>query len=307
MVGEKLPIEKFEVVNRIPKSHLKRLPKTLPVFRYSEKPKELSTVALQELVDLSAFKGTNIAEMLRAHTNTVTVDRPFRLATANNVDYLTIDPVRGGILVFNHDSGVNLRSNTPAYDSIPSFDSIRDRVLHHAQMFGVTTNEMERKDDGSFRLQKTDATTVARGGAVKFISRRSVGVSRNIEGYTLLGNDDKVEMVLGANGKLEQFHMQWRPMTAVLTNRLYGISEIMDQIKAGRALARSGNKYPDDGIAKIILKDIRIQYYVPIQPRSAPVPTNTDIIPIASILAEFKSKSGKSIEGVVFAPIRDSR
>lgn len=303
VIGEKIPVQKFELVNRIPKSHLKRLPKELLVFRYSATPRELSVAGLQELIDLSAFKGTNIAEVLHAQTKTITATEPFRLATANNADYFSIDPVRGGIFVYNQSAGANFRSNTPPYDSIPNFDSIRDRVLHHAQMFGISTNDMERKDDGSLSLQRTDATTVARGGAVKFISRRSVGISRSIAGYTLLGSDEKVEMVLGTNGKLEQFQFKWRPMIAVHTNRLLGIKEIVEKIKSGQALANVRNEYPDEGIAKITLKDIRIQYYVPFPQRGAPVSTNINIVPIASILAEFKPKSGKSKEGVLFAPI----
>ena len=286
---------------------MRRLPKELPVFRYSNAPWGLSAAGLQELVELSVFKGTNIAEALHAPTNTIVINEPFRLATANNADYFTIDPLRGVIFVYNQSVGVNFRSNSPAYDSIPNFDAIRDRVLHHAQMFGIGTNEIERKADGAVLLHKADATTVARGGAVKFISRRSLGVSRSVLGFTFLGSDEKVEMVLGPNGRLEQFQLKWRPMTAVHTNRVLGINEILEKIKLGQVLANARNEYPDEGIAKITLKDIRIQYYVPFPERGVPVSTNTNIIPIASILADFKPKSGKSKEGVLFAPILDLR
>src|SRR5579885_1311834 len=52
-----------EVVNKIPKSHLKRLPKELPVFRYSGKPRNFSTDGLQWLLEQSVFAGTNITEL----------------------------------------------------------------------------------------------------------------------------------------------------------------------------------------------------------------------------------------------------
>jgi hypothetical protein len=174
-------------------------------------------------------------------------------------------------------------------------------------MFGISTNEFERKADGSILLRKADATTVARGGAVKFISRRSVGISRSVLGFTFLGSDEKVEMSLSPSGRLEQFQLKWRPMTVVRTNRLFGINEIVEKIKSGQALANVRNEYPDQGIAKITLKDFRIQYYVPLPERGIPISTNTGIIPIASILAEFKPKSGKAKEGVLFAPILNSR
>jgi len=64
-----------------------------------------------------------------------------------------------------------------------------------------------------------------------------------VAGYTFLGNDDKIELVLGVNGQLQKFEMKWRIMEAVHTNRLYTINGMMDQIKKGRVLAHMLNQY----------------------------------------------------------------
>jgi hypothetical protein len=66
------------------------------------------------------------------------------------------------------------------------------------------------------------------------------------------------------------------------------------------------NEYPDDGIAKIILKDIRIDYFTPPSSGFHPISVSADIYPVASIYVTFKSKSGKSTDGGLFAPIFDS-
>src|SRR6266581_1249209 len=190
MLGRSLPVAKYKLVNLIPSAHAKRLPKTLPVFRYSAKPRDFSVAGLQTLLDKSVFVGTNFASLLHGHTNVALIDEPVRLATARNLDYFFVDPLGGGIVSYNQDKGVDFRKDTPAYDAVPSFESIRDSVFRYARMFGVSTNEMERKNDGSILLRKTDDKTVARGGAIKFISRRSVEVFRNVAGYTFLGSDD---------------------------------------------------------------------------------------------------------------------
>ena len=280
-ICNKLETTNFVLIIRIPESSIRKLPKALPVYQYSSAPFELPADGLQELIDLSAFKGTNISELLLIQTNTAVFEAPFRLATSNKLDYFTVDPERGGVMVFRHTSGVNPKFDTPAYDTIPSFDSIKDSVLRLAQVFGVSTNDMERKDDGTLLLRRSDATTVARGGAVKYISRRSVGVSRCVAGYTLLGNDEKVEMTLGPKGVLQQFQMKWRRMNPVSTNRVFKASDIANEIKNGDALVRVMNEYPEDGVAQITLKDIRIQYFVPLQRRGMPAAPNTDITPVA--------------------------
>lgn len=303
MLGARLPATKFEVINRIPSSREKLLPKNLPVFRYSAKPHEFSSNGLQMLLDQSVFSGTNVTTLLHGQTNTALLGEPARLATTNNIDYFFVDPLGGAISVFRHGTGVDFRRETPPFDAVPNFDSIRDDVLHYAAIFGVSTNEMERKDDGSIFLRKTDDKTVARGGAVKFMSRRSVRVSRSAAGYPFLANDDKIEMAVGVNGRLLKFDLKWRTMEAVRTNRLFTIDQVLDNIKNGNVFAEEINQYPSDGISQITIKDFRIFYYLPTLPNYRPVSTNADIVPIASLYAVFKSKSGKTEEGSLYTPL----
>ncbi len=307
LIGEPLPTSKFEIINQIPKSRLSSAPKTLPICRYSSKPREASCAGLQELLDMSVFKGTNISDLFHGQTNVLLLRETVRLATPKNLDYFSIDPDRGSVSVYNNiGTGVNLRTETPEYDTIPNFESIQKQVMSFARMFGVSTNEMERKEDGSILLRRTDGTTVARGGAVKFISRRSVGVSRSVAGYSFLGNDEKMELVLGVKGRLQQFDLRWRPMEAVRTNRVFDVNEILEQIKQGRVLGDVMNKYPNDGIAKITLKDIRILYYVPTSENHGPVSPSADIFPIASLHAVFSSKKGEAEEGGLFVRLTES-
>src|SRR5688572_24020849 len=74
--GQRLPVAGFELVNRIPSSHLARLPKSLPVYRRSSKPSDFSAAALQVLLDQSAFVGTNAVSLLRGRTNTAQLNEP---------------------------------------------------------------------------------------------------------------------------------------------------------------------------------------------------------------------------------------
>jgi hypothetical protein len=223
------------------------------------------------------------------------------------VDHFFADPFRGSIIYQAHGYGVDLRREIPPYDAVPSFDAIRDRVYQYAQTFGVSTNDMERNDDGSIHLRRTDDKTVIGGGAIKFISRRSVRVSRAVAGHTFLANDDKLELALAVNGWLEKFQLKWPVMEAVRTNRLFTVDRMLEEIKRGNVLADVSNEYPSDGIAQIILKDIRIDYYG-FSPRGfGPLSTNTDIFPVASLFAVFKSRSGKTQDGGLYAPIIESR
>jgi hypothetical protein len=170
-------------------------------------------------------------------------------------------------------------------------------------MFGVTTNELERNDDGSIFMRKTDNKTVARGGAIKFMSRRSVRVARTVAGYPFLANDDRVELALGVKGRLLQFDLKWRLMDAIATNRLFTMEQIMDNIKKGNVFADEMNQYPADGISQILIKDFRIYCFIPASPDYRPVSTNTDIFPIASFHAVFTSKSSKSEDGELYTPL----
>jgi hypothetical protein len=162
---------------------------------------------------------------------------------------------------------------------------------------------MERNEDGSLHFLKTEGTTVMRGGAIKFISRRSARISRTVAGRIFLANDDKLELALGVKGWLQKFEMKWPPMEPVRTNALFTLDQILAQIRGGNVLGDISNEYPPDGISQVTLKDIRIDYYA-YSPRGfGPIPTNTDIFPVASILAFFKSKSGKTHKGALYAPV----
>lgn len=298
MFGQRLPVTKFELVNRIPSSHLTGLPKTLPVYRRSSKPSNFSSTALQVLLDQSAFKGTNAADLLRGHTNTALLDESIRLSTSRGVDLFVVAPAVGAITVQNQN-----RSANPAPDAIPSFETIRDRLIRYAEMLGVNTNDMARNEDGTIRTPRTEDKITRMGGAVKFIGRRSVRFSRIIAGHPMIANDDKIELAIGPDGRIQKFELKWPVLEPVRTNRLFTTQQLIEEIKNGNFLADISNEYPSEAVAKIILKDIRIYYYA-FSPRGfGPVAEGTDIFPVASLHVAFESKSGKVQEGGLFVPI----
>ena len=57
---------------------------------------------------------------------------------------------------------MNLRVETPDYDSIPKFDTMLGRVLHYASVFGMNTNDLERKDDDLLFMRRTISRGVIR-------------------------------------------------------------------------------------------------------------------------------------------------
>lgn len=302
LVAARLPTTSFTLANQIPRHRLAKLPENLPVFRYSMKPREFSTSGLQALLDQSVFAGTNITTLLHGRTD-ASSGAPIRLASAQHLDYFFVDAEGGTISYVTQNKGVNLRTETPAYDSVPNFESITDALLRYAATFGISTNEMEHQNDGSILLRKSDDKTVARGGQIKFINRRTVQASRNMAGYPLLVSNDKVELALGVKGRLLRFDLKWPVIEVVRTNRLFTITQIMDNIKKGRALVDVMNQYPAEGVSEIILRDYRIFYYTPETRNFRPASTNTAIIPIVSFHAIFKSKRGKSEDGGLFVEL----
>jgi hypothetical protein len=296
--GIPLPATKFEIVNRIPSSHLSRLPRTLPIFRYSAKPREFPIAALQMLIDQSTFAGTNVVDLLQRQEF-------IRLTTARDRDYFIVDPARSRIASQNGSLEVNLRREAPPRDGVPAFETVSNSLLHYAFLFGANTGDMEKNKDGSIHLRRTEDTITRLGGAMKFVDNRSASVSRSIAGHTFWSAEDKVELKQGINGRLLKFEMNWRIMESIRTNRIFTATELLKKIKTGKILADVTNEYPEDGIAKIILKDVQIDYYTPTSPNFQPVSTNADIYPIASIYCTFKSKSGKSTDGGLFAPITE--
>jgi hypothetical protein len=275
------------------------------VFRLSGKPSDFSTNELQKLVDRSLFSGTNIASLLGGRSNIASLDAPIRLATDRSLDRFFVDPRAGTISYSTRKTGVNLRLDTPSYDDVPSFDDLLRQVLNLAAGFGVSTNEMEHKDDGSLFLRKSEDKTVSRGGALKFINRRSLAVSRSLAGYPIFASTDRVEMALGVKGYLIQCDLKWPSMVATRTNQILSIKQITDNIKNGRCVADAQNQYPGDGVSEILLKDMRVFYYIPESKSNRLVSTNIDVFPIASFHAVFRSKNGKSEEGGLFTPLID--
>jgi hypothetical protein len=302
-LGARLPITAFKLINQVPRSRVSKLPKAMPVFRKSASPQDFSTNGLQTLLDQSAFAGTNVASLLRGHSNVGSMDGPIRLFTTNHMDYFFVDA--GSISYATHDLGVNPRLESPDYDSIPNFDAMLGMVLHYASVFGANTNELERKEDGSLFMRRTDDKTVMRGGAVKFISRRSLTVSRSLAGYPLLSGNYKVELALGAKGHLLKFEMIWPNLETVRTNRLLSIDQMLTNIKQGRVLADLTTQYPSDGVSEVILKDFRVFYYVPEARDPRQDSTNPNIVPVISFHAVFKSKSGKTEDGGLFTPLTE--
>lgn len=303
MLGARLPVASFKLINQVPRARLSKLPKSMPVFRQLASPQDFSTNGLQTLLDQTAFAGTNVASLLRGHSNVASMDGPIRLFTTNHMDYFFVDAV--SISYATHDLGVNPRLEPPDYDSIPDFDAMLGMVLHYAAVFGANTNELERKDDGSLFMRRTDDKTVMRGGAVKFISRRSLTVSRSLLGYPLLSGNYKVELALGVKGHLLKFEMIWPNLATVRTNRVLSMDQMLANIKGGKVLADMMTQYPADGVSEIILKDFRVFYYAPDTRDFRQASANQDIVPIISFHAVFKSNSGKTEDGGLITPLTE--
>jgi hypothetical protein len=315
--GIPLPVIKFEIENKIPESHLANLPKQLPIFRYSEKPCEFSKPALRMLLDQSPFAGTNLDNLLP--NRNVSNNAVIRLATELDRNHFIVNPAQGKISVQNGNRQFNSKIETPPRDGVPSLEAVSNSVMHYAELFGISTNDMDRNPDGSIHVRRTEDTvtghrrpkdpSIGISGAFKYqyVDNRSACISRSIGGRILWESEDKVYLQLGINGRLLRFDFNWRLMDSVRTNRLFTAAEILDEIKKGNVLADVTNEYPDDGVAKIILKDIRIDYFTPPSPDFRPISVGADIYPVASIYVTFKSNSGKTTDGGLFAPISESK
>jgi hypothetical protein len=303
--GVRLPVAKFDVVNKIPKSHLANLPKQLPTFRYSTKPAEFSKSALQMLLDQSPFAGTNLDDLFSSRSNSN--NGIIRLATERDRNHFIVNPMLGRISVQNGNPQFDSKTEIPPHDGVPSFEAVSNSILHYAGLFGISTNDMDRNKNGSIHVWRAENTVVRFATRTKYVDDRSASISRSIGGRILWEVDDRIYLQLGIDGRLLRFDLNWRPMEAVRTNDLLTASQILDEIKNGNVLADVTNEYPDDGVEKIILKDIRIDYFTPPAPDFRPISFNADIYPVASIYVAFKSKSGKSTDGGIFVPIIESK
>jgi hypothetical protein len=303
VLGAPLPQSKFEVVSKIPTEKLARLPKELPSYNWSRQPRNFPLRALQMLLDQSAFAGTNISNLFPSPTNQ---NDGFRLASQDNQDYFMVTPAAGRITIQNTDRS----REYPPPDAVPDFAATWDRALQLAEMFGVTTNEMERKPDGSIHVRKTENTTSHMGGSIKYKSRRSVTVFRSIDSFLARSMDeDKVELELGVNGRLLKFNFKWPNIEAISTKKTLALPQIIDRIKKGDVLADPLNEYPAGGIARVELTDFQVFYYVSTMlpyVRRSTAAQGPDIKPMIEFLATFKSKNGEETEGGVFAPLIES-
>lgn len=302
--GVALPAQDFKLVNHIPRERLARLPKKLPVYRYTNQVREFSVAGLQMLLNQSAFAGTNIADLLPAGTNRAVTMDSIRLVSQDRLDYFIVSPGEGRIMVKNGERGRGMTSP----DTVPSFETIQAQLYRLAGGFGITTNEMERQLDGSLFLRNRPGENFSFGGAVKSVVSREVEICRAIPDFPFNSiNDDRIALNLGVNGQLRSFNLTWPVIEPVSTNRLISISKLLKQIKRGQVLSDLMNEYPKGGISEIELKDITIEYYLPGQPLPLATAVKTDIYPIASMLAVFKSKTGETEEAGLYAPIMDSK
>jgi hypothetical protein len=300
VLGEPLPQTTFDVVSRISSEKLARMPKELPSYNWSRQPRNFPLGALQTLLDQSAFAGTNISKLFASSTY---LNDGFTLTSQDNQDFFVVTPAAGRIAVQDTD-----RSHEyPPPDVVPDFGVTWNRALELAEMFGVSTNEMERKPDGSIHIRKTENTTSHMGGSIKYKSRRSVTVFRIINGFLVRSLDeDKIELELGVNGRLLKFNFKWPNIEVANTKRTLTLPQVIDRIKQGDALGDSQNEYPPGGIAQVELTDYQVFYYVStMHPylRHSTAPQSPDIQPMIEFLATFKSKNGEKTDGGLFISV----
>jgi hypothetical protein len=303
VLGEPLPQTRFEVVSKISAEKLARIPKELPSYSWSGKPRNFPARPLQKLLDQSAFAGTNLGKLLASSTN---LNDGFKLISPDNQDFFVVSPAAGRITVQNIYRG----HEYPPPDAVPDFNTTWDRALQLAEMFGVTTNEMERKPEGSIHIRKTENTTSHLGGSIKYKSRRSVTVFRSINGFLVRSLDeDKIELELGVNGQLLKFNFKWPNIEIANKTRTLALAEIIDRIKMGDVLGDPQNEYPPGGIAQVELTDFQIFYHVAtmLPYNQALSSQNAQIRPVIEFLANFKSKNGEKTEGGLFAPLIESQ
>ena len=293
-----------EVINQIPEAHLKRLPKTLPVYRYSGKTCAIPLAGLKLLFAQSEFVGTNLA-LLHNPTNASFATENVRLMSHDAPpDIFSVNLTSGYVLVRNEERG---KTKIPQGDTIPSCGEIQSRLLATIIALGINTNEIEFSTNGTIKITcgetKTSAWSSVDSKRVSFISERGAGVQRGLNGYSSWLFDDKIVMEYGADNRLLKFSMHWPDIEPVRTNRLVSISEIVAQIKNGRTITDATDVTGND-VAQLTLKDIEIQYYYP--PASGlikPIRTNVDIYPIAAILTTFKSKTGQTEDAGIYLPL----
>ena len=291
-----------QVINQIPKSQLRQLPKTLQVYRYSGKPQSFSAKGLQVLLESSAFAGTNLSDLLQG-TNLNLVGNSIYLKNTNRPpDIFSYNPLRGDVSVEN----IQRRTPIPNTDTIPTFDEIRGRLLKLSKLLGINTNELEMSN-GVVKITTGDTKTSAWSGhgmeRVHFISERGAAIARGINGYSSWLFDDKIVLEYGVNDRLLKFSIHWPKIEPVRTNQLLTVEEMIGQIKGNQALTDAAD-VTGQNITRITLKAIEIQYYNK-QPVGyhGMIPLKTDIFPVAAILATFTAKDEQTEDAGIYFPI----
>lgn len=279
------------IVNKIPEVRLVQLPKELPVFRYSGKPREFPLAGIQMLSGQSVLRETIKPDLLRSNAH-------MRLTSRDTLDKFAINPAKASISLFNAQ-----RKGTIPVDTIPSFEILQNQVLKMAEMLGISTNEMQRTTNGNIFMSTGDEKTTRWNaiGPTTFVSSRRVAIPRGIEGFSTWLFNDKIEAVYGADGQLQRFNLVWPVIEPVRTNKVLKIQEIITRIRKGETLT-DVTEYAEGGLTEIRLKDFEIQYYF--SESSSLIratPTNADIYPIIAVLAAFKSGS-EEIEGGIYLP-----
>ena len=291
-----------QIVNKIPKSHLKRLPESLPVFRYSGKPRMFLTNGLQELLEQSAFAETNLADLLHG-TNWDSLENSIYLKNEKRPpDTFSVNPLRGDVSVEN----IERKTIIPKSDTIPACDEIRKRLLKLTEMLGIKTDEMELSN-GIVKVTCADSETSAWSGVgmkrVHFVSERGAKISRGVKGYSSWLFDDKIVLEYGVDEHLNKFSIHWPEIEPVRTNHLLTFTKMIGKIKRNEALTDATDIAGQD-VTRITLKDIEIQYYNH-QPAGfhGITPLKTDIYPVAAILTTFKTKDGQTQDAGIYFPI----
>ena len=295
-----------QIVNKIPKSHLKRLPESLPVFRYSGKPRMFLTNGLQVLLEQSAFSETNLADLLHG-TNWDSLESGIYLKDGKNPpDTFSINPLRGDVHVEN----IERKTIIPKSDTVPSYDEIRKRLLKLTEILGIKTNEMELSN-GVVKVTCGDTKRSAWSGVgmkrVHFVCERGASIPRGVRGYSSWLFDDKIILEYGVDEHLNKFSIHWPEIEPVRTNHLLTVAKMIGKIKQNEALTDTTDIAGHD-VTRITLKDIEIQYYNH-QPAGfhGMTPLKTDIYPVAAILTTFKTKDGQTQDAGIYFPILESQ
>jgi len=292
----------IEIVNKISKKSLRKLPASLPVYRYSGKPQSFLTNGIQALLDESAFSETNVDSFFAATNFNSLANALFLKNAKRPPDTFSVNPLRGDI----HLENAERKTTIPQSEAVPKQNEIADRLFAFVKMLGIQTNEMEMSN-GIVKISGGDAETSAWSGEgmrrTHFVNERRVTIQRGIKGYSTWLFDDKISLSYGVDDNLLKFSLHWPKIEAVRTNQLLNVSEMIQKINQDQALTDVTDISEQD-IRRIILTDIEIQYYTKQSRNFGRMGGgNSDIFPVAAISASFQTKSGQTENAGIYLPI----